>query len=181
MTIDTLSFRECVKFYGNNTEMWKFFENKENPNFLMNLANRYSHYELMIRAFELGATNYEILANNASFRGDFNTINVIIQKYSDLNWNELIQFAQENNHTTLITFFVSKGGKLDYNYGLCCAAKRKDKENIDYHIKKCNENNTLIKWNLVFHNACVGGSMKIVKFFMRESNVELNTAFFICV
>lgn len=95
-----LSLKDAVKYCGNNSNLWKYFENKENKDNLLKFASLYGHFQLVIRA-----TNYNQAMVSACKNGHIYIIKLMIEKGAT-NYNDALLNTSINGHTRIVKLMM---------------------------------------------------------------------------
>lgn len=168
----TKSFNEMVLYYGEFSDMWKYFEKRTYPDELLRLASFYGNFPLVLRAIELKSDDFNTGLIYAAEGGHFDLIEFFIEKikskkyFNRVNWNYGMYGSALGGHLHLVEFFI-KGAdadiEMDWEYGMYNAAEGGHLDIIKLFISKGAKH-----WDRGMTNAARGGHLDIVKFFIEK-------------
>lgn len=98
-----LTLIESVKYYGNDKSLWKYFESKETPNKLLMTASVFPNKELIERAVELGATDFNSALKTASYYGNLDVVKEMIRRGAN-EFRQALSYAHSGKKKEVFDF-----------------------------------------------------------------------------
>lgn len=114
-----LSLREIVKYYGNDTTLWKYFVNQQNANELLMLADEYQLYPLILKLLEfdtLYSNNDDWLFQKSAFFGDIDRISSLLQKGTINDFNTPMISASKGGQLNIMEFIFQNTQKYFFSW-----------------------------------------------------------------